>query len=436
MDLNDITALFKEKDAFQEKVFTYYNGEHMISRPPAALDGRDQNIYTSNWVKYITDQTTGFVFGEPIDYISQESEEVQNLKEVLRNNNVDKIDFKNFQNCVLYGQSVEVVSFTEENKIKIKNFAPFNWRFQFDLDDNLLLAVYQIELESTVLYHIYDDERIMIVEGQKVGRTVANHNIIEEKEHFLGMIPVVLYSIDDFFKSFITDNILGLSDSYNLTASILLDDTQYNFDSLLAITGYDPNSLLQKDEHGVSLIQKLRANRILALDGEGAEAEFLSKGNEIAKYIETLSTIRKDIYQSASLPDIEEITGANGSTSGIALRLRFQPQAIMANKSKNYFNEGLRRRIDVINIIWNRLGLSQLEDYEIIWTYNLQHNLIELYTALDLKSVLSKKDILSLIPGIDVDSALENLQEEKGNQPRVEPIQEPIEENINEEIEE
>lgn len=118
---------------------------------------------------------------------------------------------------------------------------------------------------------------------------------------------------------------------------------------------------------------------------------------------------------TGEVPDVEEITGATGQTSGIALRLKFLPMLQSASSIANNLKAGLRARIELLNV---RLGQSEgsggIEDVNLIVSFTLPANRIEEWKAVkELIGILSHKTILELMTDIDdPEQELARIEEE------------------------
>ena len=104
-----------------------------------------------------------------------------------------------------------------------------------------------------------------------------------------------------------------------------------------------------------------------------------------------------------AVPDIEEIAGATGSTSGIALKLKFLAMQEVASSIINYLKTSLRDRIDLINILDSMNdGTPQIEDVTVNVQFDLPVNRLEEWKAIkELTGIVSLKTMLELLSNID-----------------------------------
>lgn len=400
----------------QRKRWNYYTGvQPVLELDDERLDGSTRNKVVTNWIKYIVDAHSGFIASSPFKYIAKDSESedskeaLSNLYDVVQDNELNIIDLEHVERAVLMGWGVEVHG-VSDGQIVISSYDPRNWAFVFDEDGAMIYAIYKVTLpanssykgeiisDEIALYTVYDDKFIYTYE-RKSGQV----NPIQEnrQSHYYGRPPVVLFRVnkpgDGYF---ISDALLTQQDVFNVVRSANADDVTYNVDSLLAINGYEPSAFFEADDDGVTFIEKLREHRILPLN-ENAKAEFLERGNPREKVEYDLELTRSDIHMMSRLTDLASILAATGTASGIALKLKLQPQIEQASVFTRYLESGLRDRISLINTVWEKQGKPQLLDYEVEFTLNIPTNEQEIWNSLpSLDHVMSIEDQLKLVPSV------------------------------------
>ena len=409
----------------------YYAGQQAIcDETVERYDGQDRNLVVTNWVRYIVNKHVGFLTSKPIRYTAREGQEPEalvNLDAISRYNYLNAIDVEHLRNAILAEFGVEVHGFDGE-QIEITGYPPHNWAFLEDADGNILAAVYcatlpigtwwqdKILIAELDVYTCYTDTEIitltLVTQNASVpvqgiptstpGATAAALQIVGEPvKHEYGCVPVIRMAVSADRTAFIDNAFITQQDVFNETRSRNADDVEYNVDALLKIIGYAPDAMTQVDTDGKTFLEKMREHRILPLK-EGGEAEFLTKGNEYTKAEFDLNLTRDAIHLMGSVADTEAIAGATGATSGIALKLKLQPQIAQAGVFTSYFEQGIRERIDLINIIWAAQGKPLLEDYDVSFSLQIPINEQEIWQGLPyLDPYLTKEDILKLIPSVE-----------------------------------
>lgn len=422
----------------------YYDGDQdILDEDEDRYDGGTRNLVVTNWIEYVVDRHVGFLTDKPVSYTIREvpggrpdEEAVQQqaamdgLADVIRDNNLDAVDAEHLGNAILFGSGVEVHSMDAARNIVIKSYSPENWVFLEDVDGKAMAAVYKAEvaanryyngeiLENPVtLYTVYTARSITTYREQDTigvdGKTVSAIVEVSAFEHHYGRLPVVRFGVTKTFTSFITTALLTQQDVYNTIRSLNADDVEYNVSALLKLKGYDPTALFEEDDDGVRFIDKMRQHHILPLTVDG-EADFITKGNETDKVRHDLDVSRSDIHMMGKLADIDKIVGATGNTSGIALKLKLQPQIDQSSTFVKYFTVGLRERIDLINVMHSKLKRPQLTDYDVAMSLSIPINEIEIWQSIpNLDHLLAKEDQLKLIPSVsDPAAAAEAKREEE-----------------------
>ena len=393
----------------------YYIGrQDILKEGPWRLSGQPRQLTVTNYIKYITDQHTAFSVSNPINYVStiEENPALEGFNEVYKDKMLSINDNENFKNAFITGLSVEVVSFTG-NDIKITNYNPSEWIMLRDPDQVLKIAIHismlakgtyvdgEILQKELTVYTVYDefDKITYIKDGSGISE-------IEREPHRMGEVPVVDYQVQAGWKPAVTESLMQQQDVYNLLESGNIDDVLYNVDALLVLTGYQAGALTErpKDDQGntqASVLEELSDTQTLALEEDG-KAEFISKGNTKDKIQFALETSKKQLHLEGQVVDIDEITGATGVTSGIALRLKFQTMGNAASTYTAYFEKGLRKRIDLINIINSIVNESLIEDYKIVFTYNIPVNDLEIIKeATNLNALLDQETALSMLSFVE-----------------------------------
>ena len=123
----------------------------------------------------------------------------------------------------------------------------------------------------------------------------------------------------------------------------------------------------------------------------------------------TLRTLRANLHTESAAPDLDEIVGTSGATSGIALCLKFQAMIEVAGEFAKYIQASLRERITLLNRIWRLQGRPVLSDYDVTVPLNPPANETEIWQNIGaLEPLLSRLDRLRLIPSVaDPHAALE-----------------------------
>jgi SPP1 family phage portal protein len=318
---------------------------------------------------------------------------------------LDAVDAAHLRRAILYGSSVEVHSYSGQPVVTA--YDPQDWSFLEDENGEMKLAVYRTELPArrwyrgklteapTVLWRVYDDSSIYDFEGDEI------EPVGPPRQHLYGRPPVVLFAINEGRKSHITDALIGQQDDYNDVRSANLDDVDYSTDAFLLLQGYSVAEMSELDENGESQIDKIRRYRMITVD-EGGDARYIEKGNSVEKVNHDLLLTRDALHMMGGAPDLHQIVGASGQVSGIALKLKFAIQCQTAEGFIKFFEQGIRSRIDLWNIVRAFEHRPKLVDYDVVFTRNVPVHEEEIVQGIPfLNMVLSKLDILRQLPSVE-----------------------------------
>lgn len=420
-----------------DKRAAYYKGQQAIlEKRGVRTDGKDYNKAVMNWIDIFVNRFVGFLgnkaFAVSVDDATDGKEAASaadNYAEVYEDQGLDGKDSLELRYSLLYGYAVEVVGYdSDDSKPLIDVYDPREWYFIEDENGVAVEAVRRMEVaEGTVLdgelqekesvrWWVYDTDAVNVYDGDK--NPVKNSEL--SGAHEFGVLPVFRWSISEGREGLISDSILNLQDRFNDMLSAHLDDVETDIDSLLKLQGVSPDEWVRVDaETGKTIGQIVKEQGAICLQDSNSNAEFVNRGFSYDKMEFTLAGLRELLHTSAGVPDLEEIVGATGNTSGIALKLRFQQMIERAGEFATHISRSIRRRIDILNFIWSVKNMPELEDYTVTVSYEIPVNETEIWQSVgSLDPYLSAKDILRLIPSVkDPDRALENKKRELVERP-------------------
>jgi SPP1 family phage portal protein len=388
LDAKKIVSLFNQNEI--RKTFpqanlnhTYYYGSSIpVELTKPRLDGKPRTKSGYPWIQTIVDTHCGFALSKQVQYYNENPESKEFLKSVFEYNNVKAIDYEHFKNCILFGRSYEAVSFNgSEYKITFAN--PWHWVIIRDEFDNIVYAIYKQEmmkdtvyngklLEKSLMVHIlYTPQEIVTVEGGQ---------IISSAPHSYGKVPVVEYRISRDGLPFISDHLIKLSDNYNISRSTLGDDVKWNTDSLLAVENAQDLEIftqqIENEDSGTTVFDLLKSIGIFPLP-PGAKAEYLSRETDHEKFSLDMNSYIEEIYNASYLPHIMKLV--SGEVSSSALKLLFWPLQMITWSHFMYFENGLRRRIDLINSISALVGNPTFDSYSVTPRFSIPSSNTEIY---------------------------------------------------------
>jgi len=426
--------------AVRQTALEYYEGKQAIlQKTGERKDGRPYSKTVMNWVSLLVDRQVGFNLGKAIDVgIPNDAEADQEtaLEQYIgvhKTSDLDSVDMELFRAALIAGYGVELHSY-DGQKPKITSYSPLEWVFAFDSEGAIQVAVRRLELasgtiykgeylvEGVVLWYVYNTDTLTVYRSSASGSQHSQVQFkveVEANQHFYGRVPVVRFFVTQGYLAFVSPAFIGLQDAYNTTLSLLLDDNEADIDSMLALYGLNADQLTKKDpEGGESAFQKMRRLGALVFPDKDSSAEFITKGLSTEKPAFTEKQLRQDIHDTGRAPDLSEMVGSTGATSGIALKLKFQAMVEAAQGFAKFVELSVKERIVLLNTIWEFRKEPALKDFEVKLNISLPANETEIWKSIGfLESLLSRLDRARLVPSIEnPEQAISNKETEEAEQ--------------------
>ncbi len=427
--LNDVFSGWREKRAYMERRKQYYRGDHAITyRREQYADGREKTNLVTNWVKIILDRYRGAISPFQITTtvkaiegqvatedvaeertISVERNPAWNEYYALhRNQFLSKKDREILSDVLLYGYAVEVHGYDSERGIKVENYDPVEWAFMRDEQDELKVAIRQREFKKGQIYRgsvLQNDIVVMDVytdthhcKWQKdLGGDVDSWDLIEgfPRKHYYNNVPVIQWRFNEVFRSVISDAIIEQNDEYNRIDSGRGDDALAQVDCLLKIWGFDAEFIKKNQE----IINRWRILPLSQKDEQ--DAAYMSRDPNLEVFSKRLTSTRDHIHEMAGIPDVLQIIGSTGATSGIALQLMFLPMENICHDGFLFLEEGVRKRIQLINTVWKKEQKPVLDDFEVTIQFKRPVNRKEEWDSVqNLRGIVSHRTMLRLLTDI------------------------------------
>jgi SPP1 family phage portal protein len=394
-----IKSIFKEtknlESYYSKRKKYYYDDQDIKRRLNIRLDGNVPNEVVTNWIEHIIFQHTGFMLSNPVKYDSPNEADLRAIEEMYKVLDLQTVDLENLTYSLLYGTAIEVVAYGDS--FTSDNYNPIDWRIikddqgiiKFAINHAIIPAftVFEdtIETKDREFFIVYTETSIDYF--QYMNRELSLYKTVP---HYFGEVPIIEYSISEDFRSIITDSIIDLQDSWNKTFSNLLDDSDYSIDGMLKIKGYDVKAMFEKNEYGVTLARQLQVNKMIAVDADG-DVDYLNKPTfPVEKYNTAFDRTKYALHKVSKIVDTDSITGATGETSGIALKMRFQPLYFASNNFQKYFKMGLQKRIKFFNRILELTNKPMIDIIEL--DINFQPALL-MDSTIDLREETEQKPV-------------------------------------------
>ena len=390
----------------------YYDGKNCIIKQ-GAVKGRPNYSINVNMAKYIIDVATGYAFGNPIKYTTDE----ENAKDILdriqyvhKNCNVAELDFQQGGDMATYGVSYQLVMAIGEGAIEDRIiFKHLNPLQTFYVVDNTILetpvcGVYfysykENNIDKTKIY-VYDKDFLTIFVEK--GGVITQES---QEFHNMGYIPIIqCLNNDDAFSDIqcVTD----LLDSLSLAVSNNTDNLQSIANAILAISG----GTLNKEQ-----IDQINEFKVANLP-VGAVMQWVIKNVDPTAEQQQVDNLLNFIFQISQVPDLTD-DAFGGNQSGVAMQYKLWGlDQLWVTKTTKYKKAIVQRLKILMHLLQYQFKntVQMLDEINITFDKNLPKDNSAEYTMVQaLKDVVSKRTLLENISIVDdIEAEIEALDEE------------------------
>lgn len=411
-DIQQIIVAHEQDRNRKRKLKRYYTGDHDILRKRARANNAPNNQIVANYCEYISNMSTGFFLGQPVDYssVSENQGEVDALLEVFKYNDEAAHNLELAEEASVTGEAYELLYMDADAKIRFRAVPSEEVILVCDatLEENILYAIrhYRVlNLDQTTYQEfvdVYDSRTVTRYSYNEGAMTVLE----AERPHYFDDVPVVEYANNRQHRGDF-EGVITLVDAYNKSQSLTIDDMEDFTDAYLVLKGMGGTNAED--------VKELRRNKVISLDDGGA-AEWLIK-NLNDTYIENVKTrIQKDNHKFSNIPDMSD-ESFTGNTSGVAIKYKLIGLEQIRSRKEREFKKGLQRRIELIGGMQELKSQTKIDfrDIEITFTANIPANTVEQAQIVSqFDGLVSQKKLLSLLPFVtDPAEEMEELQKER-----------------------
>lgn len=335
-----------------EKLNKYYDGEHKILDRTLSNSSLPNNKIVANHAEYITDMATGYVFGTPVSYSGNGSDEL--------NKTFTEIDEDSHNNELaldlsIFGVGYELL-YMNDDEVPYPELAVSSPLNSFIVVDS---TVKHKPIFGVTYYPKYD------IEGSKKGhdvnvytdKDITHHffsdlnnespSIDESEEHFFNGIPLIEYKNNKKLKGDF-EGVITLIDAYNLLQSDRVNDKEQMVDALLAVIGADFGDDTDEKVETAKLLKELK---IIELD-QGGDAKWLVKNLNETEIEVLKNSLKDDIHEFSKVPCLTDENFV-GNASGVAMKYKLLGFEQLGKTKERYFKQGLRQRLKLMSNIEN-----------------------------------------------------------------------------------
>lgn len=385
-----------------ERLNDYYTGNHdILSR--VKEKGAANNRLVCNHAKYITDCTTGYFMGTPVQYISGNDSDISAVKDALRKADSETQDIDLARIGSVFGVSYEMLYISGKTpQIKLASIDPRNAFVVYDdtVEQKPLFGVYYMpvytENDTIKGYRCYLCDRESTTEF-----FISSSFALVEKAvsypHYFGDVPIIEYYNNgnrqgDF------EQVTSLIDAYNILQSDRVNDKEQFVDAILLIKGQVLGDTSAEESETYKAIKEFG---VMTMDDCG-DAKWLTRQFDEASVDILRKAIENDIHKFSGVPCMNDVS-FSGNSSGVAMRYKLLAFEQMTKIKERYFAEGLKLRLKMIANALNTMSAVKIDtdNIRILFTHSLPENETELaQTANLLKDIVPNEKLIKLLPFI------------------------------------
>lgn len=381
----------------------YYLGKHAILERPSDEDkGLPNNRLVANHAKYITDISSGYVFGNPVKY---EGSQIDAITEAYKAIDIVSHDSELSKDLSIFGRGLELY-FMSSDEVPIPKVAVIDPRQIFLVVDDT------VEFKTMFGVHYYEKRDI---DNEVIGYNVnvysetevikyftkevegKDYESIDQEPHYYNAVPVTEFSNNEEQQGDYEQQI-SLIDAYNILQSDRVNDKEQLVDAILKVVGF---SFGDDEEEMATTARMLKKHKILELPEVGADASWLVKGLNETEVEVLKDAIKSDIHEFSMVPNLTDENFA-AQSSGVAMKYKLLGLEQLAVIKERYFVQGLRERLKLFaNILGVKGKAVDMSDVIITMTRNLPENEVTIQELVTLRDFASDETLLSQIPFIE-----------------------------------
>lgn len=331
-------------------LYKYYKGDQPILNRTKEVREEINNKIVENRANEIVSFKTGYIIGQPIQYVSKgndkdNNKELDTLNEFLDEQNKSTKDKKLVDWMHICGTAFRMV-LPNKNDSKNSEEAPFKIykldpRYSFvvyynGLGEEPLMGVKYVTKENgEVIYSVYTDKTYF---------EIKNGKIIKEEAHTIGYIPIIEYPLNEA-RLGAFEIVLPMLDAINLVDSNRLDGIEQFVQALMMFKGVDIDS---ED------FKKLKDLGGIKVPPDGDVKYLIQELNQ-----SETQTLKKDMYDTVlticGMPNRNGGSSTSDTGSAVIMRDGWSSAEARAQDTEEMFKESEKKFIKIILNITNTL---------------------------------------------------------------------------------
>ena len=409
--LSDVIAYNERYKGRFEMLEQYYLGRHGILKREKD-DVLSNNKVVVNHAKYITDTNVGYLLGNPVDYQTGDSHNIEALLNAYKKQTINDLDSEIAKDVSIFGLQYEYVYANENAEPK-----------SCETDNKNTIIVYDDTVEHNKLFGliyrpIYKGKTFkyweIIYVDKKVKRVYQSYTkqlqqVGEDEPHAFGDVPIICYKNNpEFMGDF--EPVISLIDAYNQLQSDRINDKEQLVNAILLFYGMD------FDEEQA---EELKVSRMLANIPTDAKAEYLTKAMQEGDVDILRKSIETDIHKISMTPNMSDQNFV-GNSSGVAIRYKLLAFEQNIKNKERYMEKGLMERFKLYNNFLNtqsKMELVPVEEVDTVFKRNLPSNDFEISQMINnLADLVDAETLISQLSFIKDASEIVELKKKEGEE--------------------
>lgn len=393
-----------------------YKGNVPIKNRELPIANKINKKIANDFRGYITDQHTGYLFGNPVSYsLNDENERnKEEFKTFKRRNMLDDLDAETGKYMSICGSASRLSYINKEGLESVKNIKPWECIYIYDEVGDILYAIryYFVfrkrngENKQVIRAEFYDNKYVYyFIENEKGEYSLEIKEGKKNPElHLFDYVPLLEFPNNEE-RMGDWEKVESEIDAYDETVS----DTQNEIEQfrLAYMVFYGVNI----DKETLEMAQQTGAFGGLKTD---SKIEFLTKDINDTLIENQKKTLKQNIHKFSSTIDLTD-ENFSGNVSGIALEHKLQALENRAKMKERKFTNSVNQMFKVLSSSWKRRKFDiDYLDVEVQFTRNLPVDLeYQANIAQKLKGFVSEDTRLSLLEFIkDVEIEKEKMKED------------------------
>jgi SPP1 family phage portal protein len=384
------------------KLENYYLGDHEVLRRKKTIALKNRKVVT-NHSKYITDINVGYLLGNPVDYVTEDTD-IEVILDSFKRQTINDLDVEIAKDCSRYGRAYEYEYINTDGETKTINLDPRNCVVIYDdtIEMKPIVGILYEKVDKTIT-------RIDVVSKTEIKRYVNKNGVLTVQDttlHLFREVPVVEYWNNKELQGDF-EQVIPLIDAYNFLQSDRVNDKEQLVESILALYGFG----LTEDQKENLLIYRTLAD--IPVEGR---AEYITKTFDETQIEVLRSALEQDIHKISMTPNMSDENFV-GNSSGVAIAYKLLPFEQNTKNKERFMEQGLKKRVMLYNnyfVATSKMSELDIADLDVVFKRNLPANLLEIAQIINyLKGTVSQETLVGLLPFVkDASLEVQHAQEE------------------------